>query len=369
MKTYEDILEYYKIKNELIDNSFLNSTKEKFLDLKKYKTKDEAEEELLLMRDMIDFYKYDDGLELESIKNIENVMSTLDLLGSYLEILNLFYLKQNIELYRKSKNRAKNVRDKYKRIYKLFDTNVETKEIESVLAELIDDKGEILETASPLLKDIKKQKHIINENIKEKLNSILTDSKFANAISEKIITTRNERYVLAIKTDFKGLIKGIEHDKSSTGNTVYIEPLSVVSLNNRLREYEAREREEIRKILIRVTEYLRTKKNEILVIYETLKRLDFLNAKVLFSIKYSCNIPTIINKGIINFVEARHPFIDKDVVVPLTFSLDDEKRLMLITGPNTGGKTVTLKVAGLLSIMALSGIPIPAKETTQIMFF
>lgn len=369
MKTYEDILEYYKIKNELIDNSFLNSTKEKFLDLKKYKTKDEAEEELLLMRDMIDFYKYDDGLELEGIKNIENVMSTLDLLGSYLEILNLFYLKQNIELYRKSKNRAKNVRDKYKRIYKLFDTNVETKEIESVLAELIDDKGEILETASPLLKDIKKQKHIINENIKEKLNSILTDSKFANAISEKIITTRNERYVLAIKTDFKGLIKGIEHDKSSTGNTVYIEPLSVVSLNNRLREYEAREREEIRKILIRVTEYLRTKKNEILVIYETLKRLDFLNAKVLFSIKYSCNIPTIVNKGIINFVEARHPFIDKDVVVPLTFSLDDEKRLMLITGPNTGGKTVTLKVAGLLSIMALSGIPIPAKETTQIMFF
>lgn len=369
MKTYEDILEYYKIKNELIDNSFLNSTKEKFLDLKKYKTKDEAEEELLLMRDMIDFYKYDDGLELEGIKNIENVMSTLDLLGSYLEILNLFYLKQNIELYRKSKNRAKNVRDKYKRIYKLFDTNVETKEIEGVLAELIDDKGEILETASPLLKDIKKQKHIINENIKEKLNSILTDSKFANAISEKIITTRNERYVLAIKTDFKGLIKGIEHDKSSTGNTVYIEPLSVVSLNNRLREYEAREREEIRKILIRVTEYLRTKKNEILVIYETLKRLDFLNAKVLFSIKYSCNIPTIVNKGIINFVEARHPFIDKDVVVPLTFSLDDEKRLMLITGPNTGGKTVTLKVAGLLSIMALSGIPIPAKETTQIMFF
>ena len=94
-----------------------------------------------------------------------------------------------------------------------------------------------------------------------------------------------------------------------------------------------------------------------------------MNAKVLFSIKYSCNIPTIINKGIINFVEARHPFIDKDVVVPLTFSLDDEKRLMLITGPNTGGKTVTLKVAGLLSIMALSGIPIPAKETTQIMFF
>lgn len=369
MKSYEDILEYYKIKNELIDYAILNSTKEKFLDLKMYDTKDKIDEELALMLDMMDFYNYDDGFEIYSIKDIESTLKSLELLGSYLEIQDIFNLNQNISLYRKCKSRAKNVRDKYRKIFMLFSNNVETKEIESVLNEIIDDDGNILETASPLLKDIRKQKHIINENIKDKLNSILNDTKYANAIAEKFITTRNDRYVLAIKTDFKGLIKGIEHDKSSTGNSVYIEPLSVVSLNNKLREYATKEREEIRKILIRVTEYIRNKKEDIYAINETLKRIDFLNAKVIFSKKHDCSIPQILTKGVIKFVEARHPFIDKDKVVPITFSIDEKNRIMLITGPNTGGKTVTLKVAGLLSLMALSGIPIPANEKTQIVIF
>lgn len=369
MKTYEDILEYYKIKNELIDNAFLNSTKEKIIDLKMYSSKDKLEEELSLMLDMLDFYKYDDGFEIYPIKEVDRILKSLELLGSYLESQDLFYLYQNIVLYRKCKSRAKNVRDKYKKIYDIFSNNVETKEFESILSDIIDDDGNILEQASPMLRDIRRQKHILNENIKDKLNSIITDAKYANAISEKFITTRNDRFVIAVKTDFKGLIKGIEHDKSSTGNSVYIEPLSVVSLNNKLREYEAREREEIRKILIRVTEYIRNKKDEMYTINETLKRIDFLNAKVIFSIKYECSIPQILNKGIVKFVEARHPFISKDKVVPLTFSIDELSRIMLITGPNTGGKTVTLKVAGLLSLMALSGIPIPASPKSQIILF
>ena len=174
---------------------------------------------------------------------------------------------------------------------------------------------------------------------------------------------------MAIKTDFKGLIKGIEHDKSSTGNTTYLEPLGIVSLNNRLREYEAREREEIRKILIRITEYIRGKKEEVLSINETLKRLDFLNAKVIFSHNHDCTVPKILTKGTFKLVNARHPFIPKDKVVPISFSIDEKSSLMLITGPNTGGKTVTLKVAGLLSIMALSGIPIPSDESSQILMF
>lgn len=369
MKTYEDILEYYKIKNELIDYSFLNNTKEKFLDLKMFSSKEKLEEELAIMLDMIDFYKYDDGFDLDNIKDLDKILKSLDILGTYLEVEDLFNLKQNIVLYRKCKSRAKNIRDKYKKIYNLFLNNIETKEIETVLNDIVDENAEILETASPLLKDVRKQKHIINENIKDKLQNILNDPKFSNAISEKFITTRNERFVLAVKTDFKGLIKGIEHDKSSTGNSVYIEPLAIVSLNNKLREYEAREREEIRKILIRVTEYIRGKLEEIFSINETLKRLDFLNSKVIFSIKHDCEIPSIVSKGEVKFINARHPHIAKDKVVPISFSIDEKTRLMLITGPNTGGKTVTLKVAGLLSIMALSGIPIPASSKSQILMF
>lgn len=369
MKTYEDILEYYKIKNELIDYAILNSTKEKFLDLTLYTSKEKLEEELSLMLDMIDFYKYDDGFSIEVIKDIDTPLKSLEILGSYLETVDLSNIKMDIILYRKCKSRAKNVRDKYKRIYDLFVSSIDTKDLETVLNDIIDDDGNILETASPLLKDVRKQKHIINETIKDKLEGYINDPKFSNAIAEKFITTRNDRYVLAVKTDFKGLIKGIEHDKSSTGNTTYLEPLGIVSLNNRLREYEAREREEIRKILIRITEYIRGKKEEVLSINETLKRLDFLNAKVIFSHNHDCTVPKILTKGTFKLVNARHPFIPKDKVVPISFSIDEKSSLMLITGPNTGGKTVTLKVAGLLSIMALSGIPIPSDESSQILMF
>jgi mutS2 family protein len=369
MKTYEDILEYYKIKNELIDYAILNSTKEKFLDLTLYTSKEKLEEELSLMLDMIDFYKYDDGFSIEVVKDIDAPLKSLEILGSYLETVDLSNIRMDIILYRKCKSRAKNVRDKYKRIYDLFVSSIDTKDLETVLNDIIDDDGNILETASPLLKDVRKQKHIINETIKDKLDGYINDPKFSNAIAEKFITTRNDRYVLAIKTDFKGLIKGIEHDKSSTGNTTYLEPLGIVSLNNRLREYEAREREEIRKILIRITEYIRGKKEEVLSINETLKRLDFLNAKVIFSHNHDCTVPKILTKGTFKLVNARHPFIPKDKVVPISFSIDEKSSLMLITGPNTGGKTVTLKVAGLLSIMALSGIPIPSDESSQILMF
>ncbi|MBE2989512.1 endonuclease MutS2, partial [Sneathia sp. DSM 16630] len=363
------ILEYYKIKNELIDYAILNSTKEKFLDLTLYTSKEKLEEELSLMLDMIDFYKYDDGFSIEVIKDIDAPLKSLEILGSYLETVDLSNIRMDIILYRKCKSRAKNVRDKYKRIYDLFVSSIDTKDLETVLNDIIDDDGNILETASPLLKDVRKQKHIINETIKDKLEGYINDPKFSNAIAEKFITTRNDRYVLAVKTDFKGLIKGIEHDKSSTGNTTYLEPLGIVSLNNRLREYEAREREEIRKILIRITEYIRGKKEEVLSINETLKRLDFLNAKVIFSHNHDCTVPKILTKGTFKLVNARHPFIPKDKVVPISFSIDEKSSLMLITGPNTGGKTVTLKVAGLLSIMALSGIPIPSDESSQILMF
>ncbi len=368
MKNYNDTLEFYKIINKLIDNSFLNETKEKFLDLKLYTSKEALEKELSLMRDMIDFYKFDDGFDYREVYNISNILNSLKMLGSYIEVLDLLHLKKNLSLYRKSKSRAKNVRDKYKTIWNIFSNDVDTKELENIIDEIIDDKADVKDSASINLRDIRKQKYIINENIKDKLESIFSDPKFSKAIDQKIITHRNDRYVIPIKNDFKGLIKGIEHDKSSTGNSVYIEPLTIVSLNNKLREYEAREREEIRRILIRVSEYIRVRLDDISNIYSVLVHLDFINSKTIFSLEYECEIPNIVNKEIISLVDARHPLISKEKVVPISFDLSDEK-IMLITGPNTGGKTVTLKVAGLLTIMALSGIPIPASEKTTIGLF
>ena len=369
MKKNYDVLEFYKIINELIDLSRLEKTKEKFLDIDIIKEKSVLDKELMLMMEMIDFYKYDDGLELAGLADITKMMNSIDIIGSYLSAEDLAVLKKNLAIFRISKSRSKNVRDKYRTIWNLFSDVEEVKDIENFISEAINDEGVLKDEASIGLRDVRRQKQNINANIKEKFDELISNKSTQNAIQERIITQRNDRYVIAVKTDFKGLIKGIEHDRSATGSTVYIEPLNIVSLNNKLREYEAREREEIRKILLRITELVKTKKEEILEIKEILERLDFIDAKTTYSVNKKCIVPKIINKEYLKLVEARHPLIDENIVVPINFELGNSENIMLITGPNTGGKTVTLKVAGLLTIMALSGIPIPANEKTEIGYF
>ena len=369
MKKDYDMLEFHKIINELMELALLESTKEKFLDIDIIKEKSVLDKELVLMSEMIDFYKFDDGLELTGLADLSRMFKSIDVIGSYLNSEDFSVLKRNLAIFRISKGRAKNVRDKYKTIWNLFADAQEVKDIENFISEAIDDNGELKDDASFGLKDVRRQKQNINANIKEKFDDLVSNKETQRAVQERIITKRNDRYVIAVKTDFKGLIKGIEHDRSATGSTVYIEPINIVSLNNKLREYEAREREEIRKILLRLTEIVKTKKEEILEIKEILERLDFLNAKTIYSVNKKCAVPKVINKEYLKLVDARHPLIDEEKVVPINFSVGNGENIMLITGPNTGGKTVTLKVAGLLTLMALSGIPIPAGEKTEIGYF
>ena len=369
MEKRYDVLEFYKIVNELIDLSRLENTKEKFLDIDIIKEKSTLDKELMLMGEMIDFYKYDDGFELAGLSDIQRFLRNVEVIGSYLSSEDLANLKRNLTIFRVSKSRAKNVRDKYKNIWQLFANIEEVKDIEQFIDDAVREDGTLKDDASLGLRDVRRQKQNINANIKEKFDDLMNGKDTQKAVSERIITQRNDRFVIAVKTDFKGLIKGIEHDRSATGSTVYIEPLNVVSLNNKLREYEAREREEIRKILLRLTELIRGRKEEILEIKEILEKLDFIDAKTNYGISKKAIIPKIINKEYLKLVEARHPLIDENVVVPINFELGNPESIMLITGPNTGGKTVTLKVAGLLTIMALSGIPIPAGEKTEIGHF
>lgn len=369
MKKDYDMLEFHKIINELMELALLESTKEKFLDIDIIKEKSVLDKELVLMSEMIDFYKFDDGLELTGLADLSRMFRPIDVIGSYLSSEDFSVLKRNLAIFRISKGRAKNVRDKYKTIWNLFADAQEVKDIENFISEAIDDNGELKDDASFGLRDVRRQKQNINANIKEKFDDLVSNKETQRAVQERIITKRNDRYVIAVKTDFKGLIKGIEHDRSATGSTVYIEPINIVSLNNKLREYEAREREEIRKILLRLTEIVKTKKEEILEIKEILERLDFLNAKTIYSVNKKCAVPKVINKEYLKLVDARHPLIDEEKVVPINFSVGNGENIMLITGPNTGGKTVTLKVAGLLTLMALSGIPIPAGEKTEIGYF
>ena len=369
MEKIYDVLEFYKIINNLIDLAKLEITKDKFIDTNIIKSKSELDKEMILMQEFIDYYKYDDGLDIVNISNIQRHINSIGLIGSYLSSEELVDLKKNLVTYRISRSRTKNVRDKYKASWLLFSDVDDLKDIEKYIEDVANDDGTLKDDASIGLREIRRQKYNLNGNIKEKFDDIMSNKDLSKAVQERLITTRNERFVIPIKTEFKALIKGIEHDRSATGSTVYIEPLNVVSLNNKLREYEAREREEIRKILLRVTELVKTKKEEIIQIKEIIERLDYLNAKTLYSLENDCIVPKIINKEYLKLVEARHPLISKDEVVPINFELGSNEKIMLITGPNTGGKTVTLKVAGLLTLMALSGIPIPVNEKTEIGFF
>ncbi len=254
MEKKYDTLEFYKIVNDLINFSKLETTKEKFIDIDIIRNKSILDKELMLMTEMIDFYKFDDGFDLTGLSNIQRHINSLELIGSYLSGEDLSDLKRNLSLFRISKSRARNVRDKYKVIWTLFNNIEEVKEIEKFIDEAVKDDGELKDEASIGLRDVRRQKQNINSNIKEKFDELISNKETSRAIQERIITQRNDRYVIAVKTDFKGLLKGIEHDRSATGSTVYMEPLNVVSLNNKLREYEVREREEIRKILLRLTE-------------------------------------------------------------------------------------------------------------------
>ncbi len=367
-RSYE-VLEFHKVINKMIDLSKLEVTKEKFIDLDIIRNKGELDKELSLLVEFIDFYKYDDGLELAGLSNIEKYLKSVDLIGSYLEPENLLDLKRNLAIFRISKSRAKNVKDKYNLIWTFFSDIGDLKDLEDFISEIVDDEGSVRDTASLGLRDLRRQKGNVSSTIKEKFDELMNNKDLQKAVQEKIITKRNERYVIPIKTDFKSLVKGIEHDRSSTGSTVYMEPLNIVSLNNKLREYEAKEREEIRKILIRITEIVRSRKEEMVPVKDILERLDFINAKVLYSVVNDCRVPKIVNREYLKLVVARHPLIEKEKMVPINFQLGDNENIMLITGPNTGGKTVTLKIAGLLTLMALSGIPIPADEKTEIGFF
>ena len=251
MNNRYEILEYHKILNRLIDNSKLNSTKEKYLDLDIIKEKSELDRELFLLQEFIDFYKFDGGLELENLSDISRFLKPISILGNYLELEDLNELRKNLVIFRVSKSRAKNVRDKYKNIWNIFKDLVDLKDIENSIYEILDDNGDLKNDASFNLSEIRKQKGIIYSNIKEKFDILISNKETQRAIQDKVITIRNDRYVIAIKTDFKGLVKGIEHDRSASGSTSFIEPLNVVSLNNKLREYVAREKEEIRKIKTR----------------------------------------------------------------------------------------------------------------------
>ena len=363
-----NILEFDKLKENILNNVVIEENREVIENLKPYKDLSILNNELKIVKDFMDLLVFDGGFEAVGLKNISNLMEKIKLIGTYLEPEELWDINFNLKTLRVFKNRIDEL-GKYKSLRDAIGNIPNLRVVEDTINKAINIEKEIKDDASLDLRDIRLHKKTLNMNIKRKFEELFDEPSLANAFQERIITERDGRMVTPVKYDFKGLIKGIEHDRSASGQTVFIEPLSIVSLNNKMRELETKEKEEIRKILLRIAEVLRNHKDDILVVGEKIMYLDILNAKSIFSIDNKCDIPNVSNREILYLEKARHPFISKDKVVPLTFEIGKDYDILLITGPNTGGKTVALKTAGLLTLMALSGIPIPASENSKIGFF
>lgn len=227
---------------------------------------------------------------------------------------------------------------------------------------------EIADDASTELKHIRRQIQLSGDRIKNELSKMLSGND-RTYLQEAVITTRNGRYCVPVKAEYKSQVPGMVHDQSKAGSTFFIEPVSVVKLNNEIRELELRETEEIARILAQLSAMAGEHTVELMTDYDLLSRLDFIFAKARFSLTYKGSEPLMNQDGIINIRKGRHPLIDGNKVVPVDIYMGEQYNQLIITGPNTGGKTVTLKTIGLFSLMGQSGLHIPAFDNSQLTIF
>ncbi len=238
----------------------------------------------------------------------------------------------------------------------------------NILDKIIDEVN-IADNASSNLSNLRKNKKNLELQIKDKLNSYIHSGTYAKYIMDPIITIRNNRYVIPVKEEYRDKIKGFIHDTSASGSTLYIEPTSIFDLNNKINHIEIEEELEIEKILQELSSLLFPYVKELKQNLEYIAIIDLIFAKAAYGKENNCIFPHLNNEKYFSFYQARHPLISKDKVVPIDIGIGKEYECLLITGPNTGGKTVALKTMGLLLLMAYSGIPIPCKENTNICVF
>ena len=226
---------------------------------------------------------------------------------------------------------------------------------------------EISDNASPGLHKVRRSMHGINDRIHTQLNSILNSCR--SYLQDAVITMRDGRYCLPVKAEYKSQVNGMVHDQSSTGSTLFIEPMAVIQLNNELRTLEIQEQKEIEAVLADLSNQLTPYTTELAVDLQILTRLDFIFAKAALSRHFKCSEPKFNTEGRIHIKDGRHPLLDPQKVVPITVWLGTDFDLLMVTGPNTGGKTVSLKTVGLFTLMGQAGLHIPAFEGSELAVF
>ena len=248
------------------------------------------------------------------------------------------------------------------RIVSLYD-------LEKKITNCISDGGEVVDSASEKLRGIRQQIRTAESRIREKLENMTRSSNAQKMLSDAIVTIRNDRYVIPVKQEYRGVYGGIVHDQSASGQTLFIEPQVIVELNNALQEARVKEKQEVERILMMLTEEVAAEADIILENVDVVAELDFIFAKAFYAKRLKATKPILNNERYMNLRQARHPLIDPKVVVPNDIVLGKDFTTIVITGPNTGGKTVTLKTVGICILMAQSGLHIPVLDESEICVF
>lgn len=358
-------LEYNKIISRLVSFACSDGAKQILHKLEPMTDIDKINTALDYTNDALTRVYQKGSVDFSRIKDIRGSIARLKV-GSSLNALELLNISMLLECAAHIKGYYEQRADSIQPLIDMLDP---VTLLNNAIKKCIISEDEISDDASANLRSIRRQKNIAADRIHTELNKILNSPSTRTYLQDYVITTRQGRFCLPVKAEYKSLMPGMVHDQSSTGSTVFIEPAAVVKLNNDIRELELKEQAEIEVILADLSAKAAEYTDSLLSDYEILTNLDCIFAKALLSRHFNCSRPVMNNKGIVNIKKGRHPLIEPHTVVPIDIYLGTNFNLLIITGPNTGGKTVSLKTVGLLTLMAQAGLNIPALEHSDIAVF
>ena len=358
-------LEYNKIISRLVSFACSDGAKQILHKLEPMTDIDKINTALDYTNDALTRVYQKGSVDFSRIKDIRGSIARLKV-GSSLNALELLNISMLLECAAHIKGYYEQRADSIQPLIDMLDP---VTLLNNAIKKCIISEDEISDDASANLRSIRRQKNIAADRIHTELNKILNSPSTRTYLQDYVITTRQGRFCLPVNAEYKSLMPGMVHDQSSTGSTVFIEPAAVVKLNNDIRELELKEQAEIEVILADLSAKAAEYTDSLLSDYEILTNLDCIFAKALLSRHFNCSRPVMNNKGIVNIKKGRHPLIEPHTVVPIDIYLGTDFNLLIITGPNTGGKTVSLKTVGLLTLMAQAGLNIPALEHSDIAVF
>ena len=309
------------------------------------------------------------SLSFSGVRDIRGSLKRLEV-GSLLSTQELLHISKMLDVCSRAKSydRKDNDETEPDALDVMFQALQPLAPLAGEIRRCILSEDEISDDASPALKSIRRSIGQMNDKVHAQLNSMVNGSA-RTYLQDAVITMRNGRYCLPVKAEYRGQVQGMIHDQSSTGSTLFIEPMAVLKLNNELHELELREEKEIEVILSTLSSRAAAELEPLETNLELLTRLDFIFARAQLSRSYNGSEPVFNQKGIINIKKGRHPLLDKKKAVPIDIRLGKEFELLIITGPNTGGKTVSLKTVGLFTLMGQSGLHIPAFDQSELSVF